>query len=127
VKSKKYSDEEKGGVSKMRHVRFDLQALGSRGQEEPRRKACKLNLPTVTTDELNVFAAQRSAVTEHTKVHESVLRHEPTTGPHPSLIVTRYDADSPEASIDWQIDEKNPHVPERDSTDVSAERHIRCP
>jgi len=56
VKSKKHSDEEKGGVSKMRHVRFDLQALGSRGQEEPRRKACELNLPTVTTDELNVFA-----------------------------------------------------------------------
>ena len=127
MKSKNHSDEEKGGVSKMRHVRFDLQVLGSRGQEEPRRKACELNLPTVTTDELNVFASYWSSVTEHTKVHESVLRHEPTTGLHPSRIVTRYDADSPEASIDWPIDEKNPRVPERDSTDVSAERHIRCP
>jgi len=67
------------------------------------------------------------SVTEHTKVHDSVVRHEPTTGLHPSRIVTRYDADSPEASIDWPIDEKNPRVPERDSTDVSAERHIRCP
>jgi len=34
--------------------------------------------------------------------------------------VTRYDAISPEANIDLQVDEKNPHVPERDSTDVSA-------
>ena len=34
--------------------------------------------------------------------------------------VTGYEAISPEATIDLQIDEKNPHVPERDSTDVSA-------
>ena len=34
--------------------------------------------------------------------------------------VTGYEAISPEANIDLQIDEKNPHVPERDSTDVSA-------
>ena len=31
-----------------------------------------------------------------------------------------YEAISPDANIDLQIDEKNPHVPERDSTDVSA-------
>ena len=34
--------------------------------------------------------------------------------------VTGYEAISPDANIDLQIDEKNPHVPERDSTDVSA-------
>ena len=34
--------------------------------------------------------------------------------------VTGYEAISPEAYIDLQINEKNPHVPERDSTDVSA-------
>ena len=34
--------------------------------------------------------------------------------------VTGYEATSPEANIDLQVDEKNPHVPERDSTDVSA-------
>ncbi len=97
-----------------RHVRFDLQALGSRGQEESRRKACELKISTATMGELNIFAAQRSAATEHTKVHDSVLGHEPMT-------------DSLEANIDWPIDEKNPHVPERDTTDVSAERYIRCP
>ncbi len=60
-------------------------------------------------------------MTEHTKVHDSLLRHEPMTGPHPSCTVTRYDADSPETNIDWPIDEKNPHISERDSTDVSAD------
>ncbi len=64
VKSKKHSNEEKGGVSKKRHVRFDLQELNSRGQEEPRRKAGELNSSTATTGELNIFAAQRSAATE---------------------------------------------------------------
>ena len=49
VKSKKHSNEEKEGVSKKRHVRFHLQALGPRDQEEPRRKAGALNLPTATT------------------------------------------------------------------------------
>ena len=34
--------------------------------------------------------------------------------------VTGYEAISPDANIDLQIDEKDPHVPERDSTDVSA-------
>ena len=94
-------------MCKKRHVRFDLQELGSRGQEESRKKAGMLNLPTVTTDELNVFAAQRSAVTEHTMVHDSpVLGHESMTGPHPSHTVTRYDADFPEANIEMHIDEK---------------------
>ena len=37
-KSKKHSNEEQEGVSTKRHVRFDLQELGSRGQEEPRHK-----------------------------------------------------------------------------------------
>jgi hypothetical protein len=121
MKSKKHSNEEKEGVSKKRHVRFDLQALGPRDQEEPRRKAGALNLPTATTGELNVFAAQRSAATEHTTVHDSVLGHEPMTGPHPSRTVTRYDADSPEANIEMHIDEKNPSISERDSTDVSTD------
>ena len=94
----------------MRHVRFDLQALGSRGQEEPRRKACELNPSTATMGELIVFAAQRFAATEHTKVHDSVLGHEPMMGPHRSRTVTRYDADSPEANIEMHIDEKNPHI-----------------
>ena len=31
-----------------------------------------------------------------------------------------YEAIFPDANIDLQIDEKNPHVPERDSTDVGA-------
>ena len=31
--------------------------------------------------------------------------------------VTGYEAISPDANIDLQIDEKNPHVPERDSID----------
>ena len=35
--------------------------------------------------------------------------------------VTGYEATSPDANIDLQVDEKNPHVPERDSTDVSAD------
>jgi len=35
--------------------------------------------------------------------------------------VTRYGATLPEANIDLPIDEKNPHIFERDSTDVSAD------
>jgi hypothetical protein len=121
VKSKKHSNEEKGCVSKKRHVRCDLQELGSGGHEEPRRKAGELNSSTATTGELNIFAAQRSAATEHTTVQDSVLGHEPKTGPHPSRIVTRYDAIPSEANIEMHIDEKNPHISERDSTDVSAD------
>jgi hypothetical protein len=120
VKSKKHSKKEKGGVSKTRQVRFALQELGSRGQEEPRRKACELNSSTATR-RVDLFAAQRSAATEHTTVHDSVLGHEPKTGLHPSRTVTRYDAIPSEANIDLQIDEKNPHISERDSTDVSTD------
>ena len=39
----------------------------------------------------------------------------------PSNTVTRYDATLPEANIDLPIDEKNPHIFERDSTDISAD------
>ena len=42
------------------------------------------------------------------------------TGLGPSRTVTRYDADSPEADIDWPIDEMNPEIPERDDADASA-------
>ena len=120
VKSKKHSKKEKGGVSKTRQVRFALQELGSRGQEEPRRKACELNSSTATR-RVDLFAAQRSAGAEHTKVHDSTLGHRSTTGPDPSRTVTRYDASPPEANIERYLDEKNPNVPERDSTDVSAD------
>ena len=57
MRSKKHSDEEKGGVSKKIHVRFDLQALGSRGQEEPRRKAGERNLSIAMKSELDSLAA----------------------------------------------------------------------
>ena len=42
------------------------------------------------------------------------------TGLSPSRTVTRYDADSPEADIDWPIDEMSPEIPERDGADASA-------
>ena len=35
--------------------------------------------------------------------------------------MTKYDANSPEANIEMYIDEKNPDIPERDSTDVSTD------
>ena len=38
----------------------------------------------------------------------------------PSRTVTRYDADSSEANIDWPIDEMNSEIPERDGADASA-------
>ena len=34
--------------------------------------------------------------------------------------MTGYEAISPDENIDLQIDEKNPHVPEHDTTEVSA-------
>ena len=37
-----------------------------------------------------------------------------------SHTVTRFDADSPEAEIDWPIDEMNPEIPEQDGADASA-------
>ena len=119
MRPKEHSSEEEGDLSMMRRITFALQELGQGGQ--PRRKAGELNSSTATTGELNIFAAQRSAATEHTTVQDSVLGHEPKTGPHPSRIVTRYDAIPSEANIEMHIDEKNPHISERDSTDVSAD------
>ena len=48
-------------------------------------------------------------------VQESALRQDSDTAYRDWVRAT-----SPDANIDWPIDEKNPHVPERDSTDVSA-------
>ena len=42
------------------------------------------------------------------------------TGLGPSRTVTRYDADSSEADIEFEIDEMNPEIPERDGADASA-------
>ncbi len=47
-------------------------------------------------------------------------------GLHLSRIVIRYDADSPDANIEMHIDEKCPHISERDSTDVSADYDSLC-
>ena len=47
-------------------------------------------------------------------MQDSVLRQDSKL-----CTVTGYEAISPDANIDLQIDEKNPHV-ERDSTDFSA-------
>jgi len=41
-------------------------------------------------------------------------------GLHPGRTVTRYDANSLEVNIDSAINEIKPHLPDRDSTTVSA-------
>ena len=83
TKAKKLSDERTGDSSKKRRVRFALQELGRRGHEEPRRKAGERKLSTADDSECDDLAAQNttsdsnwSAVTEHMKVHDSVLRHD---------------------------------------------------
>ncbi len=53
-------------------------------------------------------------------MQDSVLRRKSMMEPDPSRTVTKYEAIFPDANIDLQIDEKNPHLPEQDSTDVTA-------
>ena len=64
--------------------------------------------------------SNRFAATEHTTVQDSVPKRKSMKGLGPSRTVTRYNADSSEASIDWPIDEMNPEIPERDGADASA-------
>jgi hypothetical protein len=118
------SNERTADSSKERRVRFDLQEFGRRGQEEPRRKAGERKLSTADDSECDDSASQntksdsnRFAATEHTTVQESVSKRKSMTGLGPSRTVTRYDADSSEADIEFEIDEMNP---ERDGADASA-------
>ena len=67
-----------------------------------------------TTRDSNRFAA-----TKHTTVQDSVLIRKSMKRLGPSRTVTRYDADSSEADIEFEIDEMNPEIPERDGADAS--------
>jgi len=128
-------------------VRFNLQESDNDGQRGSRRKAGAQDLSTATSgssdsptrptrdskssaerrnqdSELKQNTSSdsnRSRATAHDDdVHDAVLRHKSTTGLYPSRTVTKYRADSPEADVDRSINDMNPQVPERDSTDVSA-------
>jgi hypothetical protein len=126
AKSTVHSDERTGDSSKKNRVRFDLQELGQ-GGHEPRRRAGERELLTADEGKLNNLAAQdttsvpnRFAATEHTTVQDSVPKQKSTKRLAPSRTVTKYEADSSEANIDLQIDEMNPNISERDSTNGSA-------
>ena len=60
ARTKKLSDERPGDSSKKRRVRFDLQELGRRDQEEPRRKAGERELSTADDSECDDSAAQNT-------------------------------------------------------------------
>ena len=60
AKAKKLSDVMTGDFSKKRRVRFNLQELGRRGQEEPRRKAGERELSTADDSECDDSAAQNT-------------------------------------------------------------------
>ena len=84
-------------------------------------------MSTADDGELDDLAAQdttsapnRFAATEHTTVQDSVPKQKSTKRLAPSRTVTRYEADSSEANIEQLVDEMNPDIPERDSTNGSA-------
>ena len=96
AKAKMLSNERTGDSSKERRVRFDLQELGRRDQEEPRRKAGERGLSTADDSECDDLPAQNAtsgshwfAATEHTTVQESVPKRKSMTGLGPSRTVTR--------------------------------------
>jgi len=146
VNPKLLSDEEKGDSSSLSRVRFDLQVSDHDGHDGSRRKAGahtssaisvpsdSLVRPTRDTKssaeqrtldgefkQNTTSVSNRSRATAHdVDVHAAASRHESMTGLHPGRTVTRYDANSPEVNIDSAINEIKPHLPDRDSTTVSA-------
>ena len=140
------SDEEKEDSSSLSRARFDLQVSDHDGHDGSRRKAGahtssaisvpsdSLVRPTRDTKssaeqrtldgefkQNTTSVSNRSRATAHdVDVHAAASRHESMTGLHPGRTVTRYDANSPEVNIDSAINEIKPHLPDRDSTTVSA-------
>jgi hypothetical protein len=100
-----------GGAGKNSHCKSSAwEATRSQGGKRGER-----NLSIAMKSDFGHVGCARSAVTEHVMVQDSVLRQDSNTVYRDGVW-----AISPDANIDLQVDEKNPHVPERDSTDVSA-------
>ena len=89
-----------------------MQESDHEGQDGSRRMA---------GDELNTERVlNRPVAAAHNEMQESALRHKSNAGRYPSRTVTKYNANSPEATIDGAIDKTNSSIPERDSTVVGA-------
>ncbi len=60
----------------------------------------------------------------HTTVLETVRRHKYNDGTVSGRTVTRYDATLPEAELDSAVEQSQPKILERDSTNVRAGHDI---
>ena len=121
-------------------VRVVLQESGPESQERPRRVASALeqsnhhkrastmrsahDTQPLSDDVSSGRATLRSGEIVHTTVPETVRRHKSNDGTVSSRTVTRYDATLPEAELDSAVEQSQPNILERDSTNVRVGNDI---
>ena len=82
----------------------------------PNKKRCVKDSALQNT----LAGSNRSEKGAHTQVHDASLSQDSTTEALPSRTVRRYDATSPEATVDGAVNQIKPKNPERDSTAVGT-------
>ena len=146
LKPTRHFAEKQGGSHTSGRVRFELQESDPAGRDGPRRVAGGHNSPTAISNsgdstmrpahdtnspnkkrcvkdsalQNTLAGSNRSEKGAHTQVHDASLSQDSTTGALPSRTVTRYDATSPEATVDGAVNQMKPKNPERDSTAVGT-------